>query len=143
MYGVEVSHTLISNITDVVLDKVKTWRNRSLDSLYRILYLDVLHVKIKENGHIINKAIHLVLGINLEGHKEILDIWISENEGSKFWLKVLTDLKNQGLKNVFIARVDRLKVFPEAIETAFLKAQTQLCIVHMVRNSLKVVPFKL
>ena len=142
LYSVKISPTLISNITDVVFDEVKAWQNRPLNALYPILFLDALHIKIKDNGHISSKAIHLVLGINIEGHKEILGIWISENEGAKFWLKILTDLKNRGLKDIFIACVDGLKGFPEAIETVYPKAQIQLCIVHLVRNSLKFVPFK-
>ncbi len=142
LYGVEVSPTLISNITDVVMDEVKAWQNRPLDSLYHILFLDALHIKIRDQGHIMSKAIHLVLGINMEGKKEILGIWITENEGAKFWLKVLNDLKNRGVKDVFIACVDGLKGFPEAITTVFPKAQVQLCVVHLVRNSLKFVPYK-
>ena len=142
LYGVEVSPTLISNITDVVMDEVKAWQNRPLDSLYPFLYLDALRIKVRDQGQIINKAIHLVLGVNMEGRKEILGIWITENEGAKFWLKVLNDLKNRGLKDIFIACVDGLKGFPEAIAAAFPKTRTQLCIVHLVRNSLKFVPYK-
>lgn len=142
LYGVEVSPMLITNITDIVMDEVKAWQNRPLDAVYPILFMDALHIKIRDQGQIISKAIHLVLGITMEGKKDILGIWITENEGAKFWLKVLNDLKSRGVKDVFIACVDGLKGFPEAIEAAFPKTQVQLCIVHLVRNSLKFVPYK-
>ncbi len=142
LYGVDVSPTLISNITDVVLEEVKAWQSRPLDAIYPILYLDALQVKIRDESTVRNKAIYLALGINLEGEKELLGLWISQTEGTKFWLGVLTELKNRGVQDVFIACVDGLSGFPEAIETVFPQAQVQPCIVHLVRNSLKYVSWK-
>ena len=142
LYSTEISPTLISDITDLVMDEAKAWQNRPLSQVYPIIYLDALRVKVRENGSINNKAVYLILGINLEGHKEVLGIWISKNEGAKYWLSVLTDLKNRGVSDVFIACCDGLSGFPEAIETAFPQVQVQLCIVHMIRNSLKYVSYK-
>jgi putative transposase len=142
LYGVEVSATLISNVTNEVIDEVKTWQSRPLDKIYPIVYLDALVIKINEDKRVINKAFYLVVGINLEGQKELLGIWISQNEGAKFWLSVLTELKNRGVEDIFIACVDGLTGFPEAIETVYPKTQVQLCIVHMVRNSLRYVGWK-
>lgn len=142
LYGVEVSATLISNVTNEVIEEVKAWQCRPLDKLYPILYLDALVIKIKEDKRVINKAFYLALGVNLEGQKELLGIWISQNEGSKFWLNVLTELKNRGVEDIFITCIDGLTGFPEAIETVFPKTQVQLCIVHMIRNSLRYVPWK-
>ena len=142
MYGADVSSTLISNVTKSVLEKVHEWQTRPLDEVYPIVYLDCLVVKIRQDKRVINKAIYLALGVNLEGHKELLGMWLSENEGSKFWLSILTELKNRGLKDIFIACVDGLKGFPEAISTAYPHTKVQLCIVHMVRNSLRFVPWK-
>ena len=142
LYGVEVSPTLISNITAVVLEEVKAWQSRPLDAIYPILYLDALQVKIRDEGTVSNKAIYLALGINLDGEKELLGLWISQTEGAKFWLGILTELKNRGLQDVFIACVDGLSGFPEAIETVYPQTQVQPCIVHMVRNSLKYVSWK-
>jgi putative transposase len=142
LYGVDVSATLISNITQVVLDEVKAWQSRPLDAIYPILYLDALQVKIRDEGTVRNKAIYLALGINLDGEKELLGLWISPTEGAKFWLGILTELKNRGVEDVFIACVDGLSGFPEAIETVYPQAQVQPCIVHMVRNSLKYVSWK-
>ncbi len=142
LYETDISPTLISNITDLVMEEAKAWQSRPLESLYPIVYLDALRVKIREDGRILNKAIYLILGIDLQGQKNILGIWISKNEGAKFWLSVLTDLKNRGVSDIFIACCDGLSGFPEAIETAFPKAQIQLCIVHMIRNSLKYVSYK-
>ena len=137
IYRVEVSPTLISNITAVVLDEVKAWQARPLDAIYPILYLDALQVKIRDEGTVSNKAIYLALGINLDGEKELLGRWISPTEGAKFWLGILTELKNRGVQDVFIACVDGLTGFPEAIETVYPQAEVQPCIIHMVRNSLK------
>lgn len=142
LYDVEVSSQLISTVTDAVMEEVMAWQNRPLDSLYPILYLDCLVVKVKEDKRIINKAVYLALGVNAEGHKELLGLWMSQNEGAKFWLNVLTELKNRGLEHVFIACVDGLTGFPEAIETVYPKARVQLCIVHIMRNSLKYVSWK-
>ena len=142
IYQVEISPSLISSVTDAITDEVKAWQSRPLDSVYPILYLDALVVKVRESSHIQNKAIHLIVGINTAGRKEVLGLWVTHNEGAKFWLQVLTDLKNRGVKDIFIACVDGLTGFPEAIETAFPKTEVQLCIVHQVRNSLKYVSWK-
>ena len=141
-HGANISHEVISNVTDAVTDEVKAWQNRPLDAVYPIVYMDGIVVKEHQDGRVINKTIYLVLGITTEGHKELLGIWISEQEGAKFWLRVLTDLQNRGVKEIFIVCVDGLKGFPEAIENAFPKAKVQLCIVHMVRNSLRYVSSK-
>src|SRR5436190_253360 len=142
LYGVEVSHDLISNVTDAVLEEVKTWQNRSLDPIYPIVYMDAIVIKVKDNKQVINKAIYLALGVNLEGHKELLGMWVSPNEGAKFWLNVLTELKNRGIQDILFACVDGLSGFVEAIETVFPRTTTQLCIVHIIRNSLRYVGYK-
>ena len=142
IYGVEVSPALISIVTEAVAEEVKAWQNRPLDALYPIVYMDAIRVKARGNGHVVNKAVYLAIGINIEGAKEVLGMWTSENEGAKFWLQVVTELKNRGVRDIFIACVDGLKGFPEAIETVFPDTQVQLCIVHMVRNSLKFVSWK-
>lgn len=142
LYGIDVSPGLISNITDGVVEEVKAWQSRPVDAVYPIVYLDAIRVKIRDNGSIYNKAVHLCLGVNMEGEKELLGLWIAQNEGAKFWLSVLTELKNRGLQDIFIACVDGLTGFPEAIETVFPDTQVQLCIVHMVRNSLSFVAWK-
>jgi len=142
MYGADVSAALISKVTDAVIEKVVEWQARPLDAIYPIVYLDCIVVKIRQDKRVINKAIYLALGVNMEGHKELLGLWISENEGAKFWLNVLTELQNRGVKDILIACVDGLKGFPDAINTVFPHAQVQLCIVHMVRNSVKYVPWK-
>lgn len=142
MYGADISPTLISKVTDAVLERVTEWQSRPLDALYPIVYLDCIVVKIRQDKQVINKSIYLALGVNLEGHKELLGMWLSENEGAKFWLSVLTELQNRGVKDILIACVDGLKGFPDAINTAFPETQIQLCIVHMVRNSMKYVPWK-
>src|SRR5215467_3787438 len=142
IYGIEVSPTLISNVTDAVVEEVKQWQNRPLEQLYPIVYLDALMVKVRDEGHVQNKAIYVVLGVNLEGQKEVLGLWVAHSEGAKFWLQVLTELKNRGVQDIFIACVDGLKGFPEAIETVFPKTEVQLCIVHLVRYSLNFVGWK-
>jgi len=142
IYGVEVSPSLISNVTDSVLEDVKAWQSRPLDAVYPIVYLDAIHLKLRSSGHVQNQAVYLALGINLEGHKELMGLWVGETEGSKFWLNVLTELKNRGVQDILIACVDGLKGFPQAIETIYPKSEIQLCIVHMVRNSLKYVSWK-
>jgi putative transposase len=141
IYGVEVSPALISNVTDAVVEEVKAWQGRALEPLYPILYMDALMVKIRDNGHIGNKAIHVAIGVNLEGNKEVLGLWVTDNEGAKFWLQVLTEIQNRGVKDIFIACVDGLKGFPDAIETLFPQTQVQLCIVHLIRASLNYVPW--
>lgn len=142
IYGVEVSPDLISAATEGVLKEVEEWQMRPLASMYAITYFDAFIVKIKENGHIINKAIYLAVGITLEGDKEVLGLWISQNEGASFWLTVINEIKNRGVKDILIACVDGLKGFPEAINAVFPNAQVQLCIVHMVRYSLRFVSWK-
>jgi putative transposase len=142
VYGNNVSPALISTVTDAVSDAVKIWQNRPLDTVYPIVYMDAIRVKARHNGHIINKAVYLAIGITMDGVKEVLGMWVAENEGAKFWLQVVTELRNRGVHDIFIACVDGLKGFPEAIETVFPQAQVQLCIVHMVRNSLKYVSWK-
>ena len=139
MYDADVSHTLISKVTDSVLEQVQTWQNRPLDDLYPIVYLDCIVVKVHQDNQVVKKSVYLALGINTEGHKELLGIWLAENEGAKFWLSVLTELQNRGLKDIFIACVDGLKGFPDAINAVYPETKVQLCIVHMVRNSLKYV----
>jgi len=142
MYGAEVSHTLISKVTDAVLDEVQSWQNRPLESLYPILYLDGIVVKVHQDKRVIKKTVYVALGINTEGQKELLGLWMAETEGAKFWLSVLTELQNRGVEDIFIACVDGLTGFPDAINAAFPRAQVQLCIVHQVRNALKYVSYK-
>lgn len=142
MYGVELSPTLISQVTDSVMDEVKAWQNRPLDALYPIVFLDALIVKVRENKQVINKAVYLALGINQGGLKEVLGMWVSQSEGAKFWLSVLTELQNRGMKDVFIFCTDGLTGFPDAIEAVYPKSKIQLCIVHMIRNSTKFVNWK-
>jgi len=142
MYGADVSASLISKVTDAVIEQVVEWQSRPLDAVYPIVYLDCIVVKIRQDKRVINKAFYLALGVNMEGHKELLGLWLSENEGAKFWLNVLTELQNRGVKDILIACVDGLKGFPDAINTVFPGTQIQLCIVHMVRNSVKYVPWK-
>lgn len=142
LYGVDVSPALISTVTASVLEEVKAWQSRPLDRVYPILYLDCIVVKVKEDTRIINKSVYLALGLNSEGQKELLGMWMSQNEGAKFWLGILTELKNRGLENVCIFCVDGLTGFPEAIEAVYPQAKVQLCIVHLIRNSLKYVSWK-
>ncbi len=138
MYDADV----ISKVTDSVLEQVIEWQSRPLDEIYPIVYLDCIVVKVRQDKQVINKAVYLTLGVNMEGQKELLGMWLSETEGAKFWLNVLTELQNRGVKDILIACVDGLKGFPDAINTAFPETQIQLCIVHMVRNSVKYVPWK-
>lgn len=142
MYGAEVSAALVSKVTEAVLDQVEEWQSRPLDPLYPVVYLDCVVVKIRQNRRVINKAVYVALGIDLEGHKQLLGLWISENEGAKFWLSVLTELKSRGLDDILIACVDGLTGFPQAIEAVYPDTRVQLCVVHMVRNSLKYVSWK-
>ncbi|HEX7318004.1 MAG TPA: IS256 family transposase [Pyrinomonadaceae bacterium] len=142
IYSVEVSPDLISTVTDAVLDEVRAWQSRPLDAIYPILYLDALQVKVKDQGRVSNKAIYLAIGVNMQGLKEVLGLWASENEGAKFWLSIITELKNRGVKDIFIACVDGLKGFPEAIEAIYPQTQVQLCLVHLLRFSLCYVSFK-
>jgi putative transposase len=142
IYGVEVSPDLISNVTDAVINEVKEWQSRPLADIYPILYLDATMVKVRSEGRVINKSAYLAVGITLEGTKDVLGIWLEQTEGAKFWLKVMTELKNRGVQDIYIACVDGLKGFPDAIEAIFPKTEVQLCIVHMVRNSLRFVSWK-
>jgi putative transposase len=142
MYGTEVSPTLISSVTDAVIEEVKAWQGRPLDALYPIVYLDCIHVKVRD-GSVRVKAVYLAVGVNMRGEKEVLGLWIAQTEGAKFWLQVVTELKNRGVQDIFIACVDGLKGFPEAIEAVYPHAAVQLCIVHMVRNSLNFVAWKM
>ncbi len=142
MYGTEVSATLISNVTNSVLEDVQAWQARPLDRVYPVLYFDCLFVKSRQDGPVRNKAVYLALGINLQGEKELLGMWIAETEGAKFWLSVFNELKSRGVEDCFIACVDGLKGLPEAIEAVYPQTRVQLCIVHQVRNSLKYVSWK-
>jgi len=142
MYGVEVSPDLISTVTDNVQELVREWQTRPLDEVYPIVYLDALRVKVRHDGAVQNRCIYLAVGVNLEGRKEALGLWSAESEGAKFWLSVLTELRNRGVRDVFIACVDGLRGFTEAIESVFPDAITQLCIVHQIRNSLTYVSYK-
>jgi putative transposase len=141
-YGVDISASLISEVTDEVLDLFQGWQNRPLENLYPILYLDALYVKMRNEGRVENRAVYVAIGIDLLGRKEVLGLWTSANEGAKFWLSVLTDLRNRGVKDVFIACVDGLKGFPQAIQSVYPQAQVQLCMVHMMRASLNYVTWK-
>lgn len=141
LYGVEVSPDLISRVTDEVMDEVREWQSRPLDNIYPIIIFDALRVKIRDEGTVRNKAVYLALGFTLEGHKEVLGLWIEQTEGAKFWLRVMTEIKNRGVGDVFIAVVDGLKGFPEAINAVFPETSVQTCIVHMIRHSLNYVPW--
>ena len=142
MYHTEVSPELISSVTDKVIEDVTAWQNRPLDTVYPILYLDAMVVKVRENNQIINKSLYIAIGVNIDGHKEVLGLWLAKNEGAKFWLSVITELKNRGTESIYIACVDGLKGFSEAINAVFPQTTVQRCIVHMVRNSLNYVPWK-
>lgn len=142
MYGVEVSPTLISQVTEAVTEEVRLWQNRSLDDIYPIVYLDAVRIKVKHNGQIVSKAVYLAIAVTMEGVKDVLGMWTAESEGAKFWLSILNELKNRGVKDILIACVDGLKGFPEAIEAVYPQTQVQLCIVHLVRHSLNFVSWK-
>jgi putative transposase len=142
IYDVEVSPTLISQVTDAVMEEVTAWQNRPLEPIYIIVYLDALFVKMRHEGRVENRAVFVAIGVTQEGTKEVLGLWTSATEGAKLWLQILTELRQRGLKDIIIACVDGLKGFPEAIEAAFPKTTVQLCIVHMVRNSLAYVNWK-
>lgn len=142
IYGIDVSHTLVSKITDRVLPLANEWQNRALDTIYPIVFMDAIHYKVRSEGRIINKAAYIAIGINLEGVKEVLGIWIGENESSKYWLKVLTDIKNRGVKDILIASVDGLVGFSDAIKAVFPDTEVQRCVVHQIRNTLNYVSYK-
>jgi len=142
LYGIEVSPDLISAVTDAVLDEVTQWQERPLDPVYPLVFFDALRVKVRDEGTVRNKAVHVALGVRPDGTKEILGLWIEQTEGAKFWLRVMTELKNRGVEDVLIAVVDGLKGFPDAITAVFPQAQVETCIVHLIRNSLEFVPWK-
>jgi putative transposase len=142
IYGVEVSPALISNVTEAILEEVQAWQNRPLDEFYPIVYLDALRVKIRAEHQIENRAVHVAIGVNLEGTKEVLGLWVGDHEGAKFWLQVLTQIQNRGVKDIFLCCVDGLKGFPEAIQAVYPRTEVQLCIVHLVRASLNYVSWK-
>ncbi len=142
LYNVEVSPDFVSNVTDGILSDIKEWQTRALDKVYPFVYLDAIRIKTREEGHILNKAVYVVLGVNMEGHKEVLGLWFQETEGAKFWMRVLTELKNRGVEDILIAVVDGLKGFPEAIKSIYPNTEVQICVVHMIRGSLKYVPYK-
>jgi putative transposase len=142
LYGTEVSPDLISKVTDAILDEVREWQSRPLESIYPVVFFDALRVKIRDEGMVKNKAVYVVLGITASGEKDVLGLWIEQTEGAKFWLKVMNDLRNRGVADILIAVVDGLKGFPEAINSVFPKAMVQTCIVHLIRNSLSFVSWK-
>jgi putative transposase len=142
IYGVEISPSLISEVTDAVWDEVQQWQSRPLEAIYPIVYLDALFVKMRHEGRVENRAVHIAVGVRMDGLKDVLGLWTADTEGPKYWLSVITELQNRGVRDVLIACVDGLKGFPEAIEAVFPQAQVQLCIVHLIRNSLKYVPYK-
>jgi putative transposase len=142
IYAVEVSPSLISEVTEAVMEEVRAWQSRPLDPVYPVVYLDALIVKMRQEGRVENRAVFVALGVNLEGHKEVLGLWTSATEGAKLWLQILTELRNRGVQDILIACVDGLKGFPDAIQAVYPKTQVQLCIVHLVRNSLNFVNWK-
>ncbi len=142
IYGVSFSKSAITAVTDKLIPMLEEWRKRPLEAIYPFIYLDAIHYKVRENGHYISKAFYTVLGVTLEGKKEILGLYLNESEGAKFWLQVLTDLQNRGVQDILISSVDGLKGFPEAIQSIFPQTEVQLCVVHQIRNSLKYVASK-
>ena len=142
LYGVEVGHDLISRVTDSVLDDVREWQARPLEDVYPILFLDAMIVKVRDGGTVRNRACYVAIGVNLDGERDVLGLWFQQTEGAKFWLQVLTELKQRGVRDVLICCVDGLKGFPEAIEAVFPQAWVQTCIVHLIRHSLRFVPDK-
>ena len=142
LYGIEVSADLVSAVTDAVLDEVATWQGRPLEPVYPLVFFDALRVKIRDEGLVRNKAVHVALGVRADGSKEILGLWLEQNEGAKFWLRVMNELRNRGVEDVLLAVVDGLKGFPEAILAVFPDAQVQTCIVHLLRHSLDFVSYK-
>jgi putative transposase len=142
LYGLEVSPELVSAVTEAVLDEIAEWQNRPLEAAYPLVFFDALRVKVRDEGTVRNKAVYLALGVRADGRKEILGLWIEQTEGAKFWLRVMTELKNRGVEDILIAVVDGLKGFPDAITAVFPKAQVQTCIVHLIRNSLEFVSYK-
>jgi putative transposase len=142
IYGIELSNGTLNAVTDKLLPELESWRERDLDALYPIVWLDAIHYKIKENGRFVSKAVYTILALNLEGKKELLGLYLSESEGAHYWLSVLTDLQNRGVKDILIACVDGLKGFPDAIQTIYPNTEVQLCVIHQIRNSMKYVASK-
>jgi len=142
MYGFDISQGMLSQITDKIIPEIREWQSRALSPLYPIIWMDAIHYRVREDGAVTNRAVYTIIGVNIHGQKELLGIYMSENEGAKFWLQVLTDLSQRGVKDILIASIDGLKGFKEAIETVFKDTEVQLCIVHQIRNSLKYIPFK-
>ena len=142
MYDTDISHSTLSSITDKIIPQVKEWQSRSLDSLYTIVWMDAMHYKVKEDHRFVSRAVYNILGIDRNGHKHLLGMYVSENEGANFWLSVLTDLQNRGVEDILIACIDNLKGFSEAIQSVFPDTEVQTCVVHQIRNSLKYVASK-
>lgn len=142
LYGIEVSPALISNVTSKIMPLIKEWQNRPLQSIYAIVFLDAIHFKVKQDGQIVNKAAYMVIGIDLDGNKDVLGMWIGENESAKFWLNVLNELKNRGVQDILITSVDNLTGFTEAITACYPDTEVQKCIVHQIRNSIRYVSYK-
>jgi len=142
LYGIEVSPTLISNVTNKIVPLIKEWQNRPLQGVYAVVYMDAIHFKVKQDGAIVNKAAYMVIGIDLDGNKDVLGMWIGENESSKFWLSVLNDLRNRGVQDILIICVDNLSGFSEAIAACYPKTEIQKCIIHQIRNSTRYVSYK-
>jgi transposase-like protein len=142
MYGLTVSDGTINSITDRVIPAIRQWQSRPLESLYAIVWMDAMHFKIREDGKVITKAVYTVLGVNMNGHKEVLGLYLGQNESATFWLQVLTDLSHRGVKDILISSIDNLNGFAEAIENIFPKTEVQLCIIHQIRNSMKYIPWK-
>lgn len=137
LYGLTVSPATISSITDKIIEEAKEWQNRPLESVYPFVWLDAIHFKVRENGSIITKAVYCIIGVNRDGIKDLLGLYIGENEGARFWLKVISDIQSRGVKDIFIACIDNLKGFAQAIESVFPNTEVQLCVIHQIRNSLK------
>ena len=142
LYGITISPSMVSKITDKVIATATEWQNRMLDKIYPIVYLDAMYFKVRSNGKIVNKAVYICLGYTMEGYKDILGLWVDEAEGAKFWLGICNDLKNRGVKEILIACMDGLKGLPQAIQTVFPSANIQTCIVHQIRNSIKYIASK-
>lgn len=142
MYGVEVSPTLISNVTNKLMPIIKEWQNRPLEKIYAIVFMDAIHYKVRQEGAIVNKAAYMVIGVDLDGRKDVLGMWIGEHETSKFWLVVLNELRNRGVQDILICSVDNLRGFSEAISACFPDTEIQKCIVHQIRNSIRYVSYK-
>lgn len=142
IYGIDASHTLISKITDKILPIAQEWQHRPLESIYPIIFLDAIHYKVRSDGKVVNKAAYIIIGVNMSGNKEVLGIWVGENESAKYWLSVLTDLKNRGVKDIFIASIDGLTGFKDAIKAIYPNTEIQRCIIHQIRNSTKYIPWK-